>query len=260
MPTTRNTLRRGMSRMAGSAALAAVMIALPAPVEAGSTAPPDRDTLFQVSTVGALQQGLFQPAMTVARLREHGNFGLGTYEGLDGEMVVAGGTVYQVPFSGRGRIARNSQETPFAVVTFFDADRRFRVSGNVDLEGLGDAIDRRLPTTNTFYAIRVKGRFDYLQTRSVARQKKPYPSLSQALAGQRTFELRNVRGTLVGIRCPEFVGDLNVPGYHWHFITKSGKAGGHVLALDAAGIKVAVDETRNWQVQLPDTPAFNRAK
>ena len=36
-------------------------------------------------------------------------------------------------------------------------------------------------------------------------------------------------GTLVGVRCPSWVGGLNVPGYHWHFLSEDRTVGGHVL-------------------------------
>ncbi len=219
-------------------------------------APPEGDALYQLSTLQALQVGLYQPAMSIGQLREHGDFGLGTFEGLDGEMVVTQGTVFQVPFSGKARVARDSQQTPFAVVTFFDADQRFGVRRPVDVPDLNAAVDRRLPSLNDFYAVKVTGTFAYVQTRSVAKQPKPYLPLSAAVAGQRTFDLRNVKGTLVGIRSPQYVGALNVAGYHWHFITAAGKRGGHVLAMDASRLRVAVDQARAWHVELPATKAF----
>ncbi len=215
--------------------------------------------LYQVSTLGALQVGLLQPAASMQDLHAHGDFGLGTFVGLNGEMVVDRGTIFQVPFSGTARVAPAAWETPFAAVTFFDADKTFTVSKRVDATGLGAAIDRRLRATNIFYAVRVTGRFTYLQTRSVPKQSPPYQTLADVVADQRTFDLRKVKGTMVGIRAPAYVGSLNVPGYHWHFITKDGKAGGHVLAVEAKNVKVAVDATRRWTVQMPDTRAFDRA-
>lgn len=213
--------------------------------------------MYQVSTLGALQVGLYQGAEDLRELHRHGDFGLGTFTALNGEMVVDRGTIFQIPFSGRARTAKPSWETPFAVVTFFDADRTFRVKKRFDLDELGRAIDRRLSTTNIFYAVRVTGKFTFVQTRSVPKQSKPYPPLADVIAEQRTFELRHRKGTMVGIRSPEYVGSLNVPGYHWHFVTKNGRAGGHVLAVNAKGIKVAVDPTRRWKVQLPATKAFD---
>jgi hypothetical protein len=40
----------------------------------------DHSTLFQVSTTGALVQGVYNEAVTVGGLRTHGDFGLGTFE------------------------------------------------------------------------------------------------------------------------------------------------------------------------------------
>lgn len=228
-------------------------------IAAGPAQAADRDVVYQVSTVGALQAGLYQPAESVDDLLQHGDFGLGTFEGLDGEMIVTSGTVFQVPFSGVGRVARPSWETPFAVVTHFDADQRFRLRRTLDLTALGSAIDRRIASTNYFYAVKVTGRFRHLQTRSVARQSKPYAPLAAAVEGQRTFDLANVRGTLVGIRSPDFVGSMNVPGYHWHFISDDGKRGGHVLQMSAAQLRVTVDESRRWHVELPRTKAFRNS-
>lgn len=237
--------------------LIAATVFAASPLPAGSD--DDRDVMYQVSTLGALQVGLLQPAASLRDLHAHGDFGLGTFVGLNGEMVVDRATIFQVPFSGKARVAPASWETPFAMVTFFDDDRRFTVTKRVDATGLGKAIDRRLATKNIFYAVRVTGTFRYVQTRSVPKQTPPYDALADVVAQQRTFDLRSVTGTMVGIRSPQYVGSLNVPGYHWHFISKNGAAGGHVLALDAKNLTVAVDATRRWTVRLPDTKAFDRA-
>jgi acetolactate decarboxylase len=140
---------------------------------------------------------------------------------------------------------------PFAAVTFFNADQRFMVKRPVDATSLGAAIDKRLPSLNYFYAVEVTGTFRYVQTRSVPRQSKPYPGLGEVVAQQRTFDLRKVKGTLVGLRGPAFVGSLNVPGYHWHFITANGRSGGHVLALNAKRLRVAVDKKSDWTIHMP---------
>jgi acetolactate decarboxylase len=209
------------------------------------------DSLYQVSTLQALQVGLLGPATDVRALKRHGDFGLGTYVGLDGEMVVHDGTVYQIPVNGKAKVAGDRQKVPFAAVTFFNADQRFMVKRPVDATSLGAAIDKRLPSLNYFYAVEVTGTFRYVQTRSVPRQSKPYPGLGEVVAQQRTFDLRKVKGTLVGLRGPAFVGSLNVPGYHWHFITANGRSGGHVLALNAKRLRVAVDKKSDWTIHMP---------
>lgn len=226
---------------------AALSVAASAPAQPATSEGP----LYQVSTLQALQVGLLGPATDVRAVKRHGDFGLGTYVGLDGEMVINDGVVYQVPFNGKARVAGDRQKVPFAVVTHFDADQRFTVRRAVDLTTLGERIDSRLPSVNFFYAIKVTGTFDRVQTRSVPKQSKPYPGLAAVVAQQRTFTLRNVKGSMIGFRSPAYVGSLNVAGYHWHFISANGRAGGHVLAVDAAGVRVAVDETRDWQLDLP---------
>src|SRR6266700_4237965 len=81
-------------------------------------------TLFQVSTSSALVQGVYQGAVTVGVLREHGNHGLGTFEQLDGEMVVVDGGFYQVRSDGSVHPVGDDVLTPFAAVTPFEPDRQ----------------------------------------------------------------------------------------------------------------------------------------
>ena len=58
-------------------------------------------TVFQVSTSGALVAGVYDREVSVRTLLEHGDFGLGTFADLDGEMVVVDGRAYQIKGSGR---------------------------------------------------------------------------------------------------------------------------------------------------------------
>jgi alpha-acetolactate decarboxylase len=76
-------------------------------------------TLFQVSTSGALVAGLYEKEVDVKSILEHGDFGLGTFANLDGEMVVLDGRVYQVQGTGRVSEASPDAGAPFAVVTRF---------------------------------------------------------------------------------------------------------------------------------------------
>src|SRR5215813_5470562 len=78
--------------------------------------------VFQVSTLDALSLGIFQGAVSFGHLREHGNFGLGTFDGLDGEMVALDGRFYQIRSDGSVSRVENTNTTPFAVVTNFYTD------------------------------------------------------------------------------------------------------------------------------------------
>lgn len=219
----------------------------------------DRDLLFQRSTLDALLCGLYQGTLSVADLLAQGDFGLGTFDSLDGEMVVLDGTCYRVAASGAVDVVGTQESTPFAQVTFFDPDQPVMFEQDMDLAGLIRLLDGVLPSPNLPYAIRMDGRFPYLKTRSVPRQTPPFGPLAQVVAHQTTFELRDVEGTLVGFRMPAFVAGLNLPGYHFHFLTADRTAGGHVLDFRSQARLVTVDITPRYMVSLPDTPEFLQA-
>lgn len=214
------------------------------------------DRLFQTSLIDALLAGEYSGVMTVGNLRRHGDFGLGTFHRLDGEMVVLDGVVYQVSADGRVRIALDHETTPFAAVAFFDPDRDLELSGVTSLEALGQSLDGRLPSLNWFYALRIEATVDSITVRSVPPQDPPYPVLAEVVGHQSVWTRREVRGTLVGLRCPAFVKGINVPGYHWHFISEERDFGGHVLDVTLNRFTVAVDRIPDWSVTLPDTTGF----
>jgi acetolactate decarboxylase len=219
----------------------------------------DRETLYQVSTLGALKAGFYDGTVTYDELAEHGGCGLGTFEGLDGEMVALDGDFYQIKMDGKAYEVAGSSITPYALVTFFDEDIEAQPGEGLDYEGLKAFMDGLLPSRNIFYAIKVEGKFEHVQARSVPSQVKPYPPLSEAIAHQAVFEFDNVEGTMVGFWCPSYIGDINASGYHLHFITSDRTAGGHVLDTRLGDVRVYIDETPDFLMQLPDTEEFFEA-
>jgi len=234
-------------------------LALAALVLAGCAAPPDREVLWQTATVGALLEGVYDGEVTPAELLQHGDLGLGTFNALDGEMVVVDGAVYQV--AGDGTVHRPPPETPtpFAAVTFFDTDRVLTADGPLEFDDLKVLIDRTAPAGNLPLAIRITGTFAYVKTRSVPRQTRPYPRLVEVTREQPTFEFRQTRGVMVGFRCPQYVEGINVPGYHLHFLTRDRTGGGHVLELVVHAVRIEIDETPALHVALPTSKAFGAA-
>ncbi|NTV27563.1 MAG: acetolactate decarboxylase [Methanothrix sp.] len=214
------------------------------------------DTLFQTSTIGALMNGLYDGTMTFKDLGSYGDFGIGTFEALDGEMVGLDGQFYQVKSDGVAYIVNDSMKTPFAEVTFFEPEEVMTLNGTSNLTKVENYLDSKLVTKNIFYAIKIDGTFDYIKTRSVPAQKKPYPTLSEAVKGQKVFEFTNVSGTLVGFRCPDFVKGVNVPGYHMHFITRDRSAGGHLLDFALENASVMVDNLSEFEMDLPNSEDF----
>jgi acetolactate decarboxylase len=215
-------------------------------------------TLYQVSTAGALVEGVYQGAVSVGLLREHGDFGLGTFENLDGEMVVLDGSVYRVTSDGAVHAVDDDVLTPFAVVTRLDAHAATVVDLPVDLAELEGVLDGLRPSDNVFFAVRVDGEFDRVHVRAACRTA-PGVRLVDATADQAEFELEAVAGTVVGFWSPPYASGFEVAGYHLHFLTADRTAGGHVLALSGSRLAVQLQEEGDVHLALPDTTAFRDA-
>jgi acetolactate decarboxylase len=218
-----------------------------------------RSELFQTSTIDALLQGVYDGEMTVGELRNHGDFGIGTFNGADGEMIVLAGRCFQIASDGKARRMSDDVRTPFATVTDFTPDLTIDVTDRLTLGELEKKIDAALPGANWFYAIRVTGRFETLKARSVPRQKPPYPPLTEVVKTQPVFGFQDVEGTLVGFRCPAFAKGLNVTGYHLHFLNHEETAGGHVLACVLHQGKIEIAIKREIRLSLPATRQFSQA-
>ncbi|MHC1756974.1 MAG: acetolactate decarboxylase [Methanosarcina sp.] len=216
----------------------------------------ETDVLYQVSTIDALLQGVYDGVLPVSELETHGDFGIGTFDGLEGEMLALDGNYYQIKIDGIAYPVSGEMLTPFATVTYFETDESFRLEKPVNLTELEDFLDLNLPSENLFYAVRVDGNFSYIKARSVPRQEKPYPKLADAVSTQSVFEFENISGTLVGFRAPEYVKGVNVPGYHLHFITADRSAGGHVLDLKMENGDTALDITSAFFMELPASGDF----
>ncbi len=209
------------------------------------------ETFTQVSTIDAILEGIYDGVISYGDLKTYGNFGIGTFEGLDGEMVAFRNDFYQIKADGVAYEVSDSMTTPFAQMVFFDVDETIKLSDGINMENLGDYIDIHLPTENIFYAIKIEGTFDYVKTRSVPGQTKPYPPLIEVTANQPIFEFNDIEGTIVGFRCPPYMEGLGVPGYHLHFLTDDRDAGGHVLEIDVNQATATLDHTSELFVILP---------
>jgi len=219
----------------------------------------ESDSIFQTSTIDALMEGVYDGDFTFGELKKHGDFGLGTLNDLDGEMIGLDGVFYQVRSDGKVFVVPDTARTPFAAVTFFDADKSVTLTKPLGCRELESYIETLLPSKNILYAIRVEGSFDKVKTRSVPKQKKPFPPLTEAVKRQTYFELNNVRGAMAGFWFPGYVKDINVAGFHLHFITEDRQAGGHVLDCTVSNVKIEIDYSRDLDVSLPETSDFYNA-
>jgi acetolactate decarboxylase len=220
----------------------------------------DRDVLYQVSTLDALLAGVFDRACSVGDLLRHGDIGLGCFEAVDGEMVVLDGKAWQIDETGAVREARAFMGTPFAAVTYFDRDRELKIDQPMDIKALTALLDSKLLSRNFFTMIRLDGDFEYMKTRSVPRQQKPYPRLLEVSTNQSVFEYQNSKGTLVALFCPYFAAGANMAGWHFHYLADARDGGGHVLNFRLTRGTLALDDTPRYFMSLPEQGPYAQTK
>lgn len=208
--------------------------------------------LVQIGVIDALLAGGFDGSVAVRELPRLGDLGLGTFDALDGEMVVLDGAVFQVPSSGHVRRADPRVTTPFAQLVRFKPGPALTLPADVGLKDLEAWLDLALGDTSLFGAARVEGVFTALKARSVPRQVRPYRPLAEVAKEQSVFEFSQVRGTLIGLRGPDYVRGLGVPGWHWHFLTSDRTRGGHVLDLTLGTGTVRLASQRRLELLLPE--------
>jgi acetolactate decarboxylase len=216
------------------------------------------DALVQFSLLAALAAGDYDDGVSLAEVKKHGDFGLGTFDRLDGEMILLDGEVYQVLADSRVRRRDDQGASPFATVTFFTEDGRFDDVSAATLVELDHWCDRHLPNPQIPVAIRLHAEFEELTLRSAPPQSPPYRPLAEVIDQQVTWQRRNVRGTLIGFRCPEWMGTLNVAGYHWHFLSDDRTIGGHVLKCKFEGATMTYDECATVTIHLPESESFEK--
>jgi acetolactate decarboxylase len=217
-----------------------------------------RSTLYQVSTANALVEGIYEGAIRVSTLRKHGDLGLGTFENLDGEMVILDGQFFQIRSDGSVTEAKGDALSPFAVVTHFKSDTTVDLPICPDLNSLCAQFDQLRHTDNFFFALRVDGTFDYVRTRAMCKIEEGVP-LVKAAAIQPEFEFHNISGTLVGFWTPEYAKNLNIPGYHLHFLSKDHTSGGHLLQCHGKQLRLQIQREGNYRIAFPENNDFINA-
>jgi acetolactate decarboxylase len=206
--------------------------------------------LYQVSTIDALLAGVYDGEISLKTLKNYGNFGIGTFDGLDGEMVFIDKVFYKIKSNGKVCKVSDDEKTPFASVCNFNYDFFFNLEKSADFKSLKEILNTKISNKNIFYAVKMNGDFEYVKTRSVPKQKKPYPELIEVTKNQPEFYTENIKGTIIGFYCPKFVKGVNVAGYHLHFLSEDNTFGGHVLEFKARNGYVEIDAINEFLMVL----------
>ncbi|MFC1511598.1 acetolactate decarboxylase [Candidatus Latescibacterota bacterium] len=214
-----------------------------------------KDTVIQVSILDALLARKFDGCLPCRELLKYGDLGIGTYDRMDGEMIVVDANLYQAKADGKVYTPDPDNRTPFATVCRFDPDQTWTLSESTNLEAMKKEIDEKVSNQNVHCAIRVEGYFSYMKTHSLQIQSKPFPPTVEVVKGCVQREMKDVSGMIVGFRSPPYVRGIGDPGYHLHFISDERTQGGHVLAFVMDRGTCAVDICSNHLVILPEDGA-----
>ena len=220
----------------------------------------ERERINQVALLQSLAQGYLGGTVKVKELRAVGDTGIGTFEGLNGEMIVLDGIVYQALGDGRVVVADDQGAVPYATVTMFDDDVSLDLTNVTDKAAFEAVLNRAVKEygENSFYMVKMKGEFSSILFRSEYGSQPPYPTLLEALKGKQTeFTAKNIKGTLVGLYCPNYMGGLNTPGWHFHFISDDRTRGGHILELSLKKGTVQFDKTDKFTMMIPNDKHFH---
>lgn len=214
------------------------------------------DTVYQHGTLAMLIPGLFDGTLPVSRLLEHGDSGIGTCAGLDGEMVVLGGHAYTIRRDGTVEELAGDVTVPFATV-HFDAPKFSLPLKGQDFVQVKQTLLAAKPLENVFFAVKITGTFAKMKTRTVFKQEKPYPGLNAVADQQAVFEGKNTQGTVIGYFAPELFQGVASSGFHLHYLSDDHQLGGHILDLTVGEATAYLQPFADFQLHLPlENPDF----
>ena len=231
------------------------VLALSAFIITGCSCVKDTESLNQVSLLQGLTLWDYYGSKTIKELKWLWNIGLGTFDGLNWELIMLDWVVYRANDKLEIEVPSDDESIPFANVTFFDNDEEYELSNISSIDDLKALLDQKVDKlgNNRFYMVAISWTFNTMHIRSEKKQSEPYKTLVEVLRVDQTEKkLSDVEWTVVALYTPSYMSDLNAAGWHLHFITKDRKIGGHVLGLDLNKETVIWDYTNNFKLHLPD--------
>ena len=233
----------------------------PAPLQEINMANQNTGKFYQVSTLQALALGFSKSVITVEELLQHGNLGLGTFEDVDGEMIVLDGNCYRAQNNGDVVAAESDRGVPFAAVCHFDSSKSEELGKMDTIEQLKNWLSLRIEEDyglNSMYAVRIDGEFSKVDARSESGTKAHHVTLKDALSvTQKAFIFENIKGSLVCVYYPDYMDGINASGWHLHFLSEDKKHGGHVFDVSLNQGTADFCRITSVEVRIPDTPAFD---
>ncbi|MEL6561662.1 MAG: acetolactate decarboxylase [Bacteroidota bacterium] len=210
----------------------------------------------------AFMSGFYEGEFTLSELLEKGDFGLGTFNNLQGEMIVLGGKVYRATADGLAKTVTDPfVKTPSAMVTFFKADKEIQLM-NLNRDKLIEWITENLDTERAMNALKISGSFETLKARSQHPVLgKPFPEIEDVVKNMVYHDLENTEGTLVGFQLPPYLDNINYPGLHFHYVSNKSKlVGGCAPAFHIQFATLSVMKLHSFSVDVPQTRDYDKLK
>ncbi len=208
--------------------------------------------IVQAGWFDSFAAGGFKGFTVVESVSNGAAIGLGTFEGVDGELIILDGKAYRASYDGKVEIMEGSATTPFAIASKMDPDWTLEIEKGTGPALFSAELDKLANAPGAFLAIKGEASFETLKLRAPPGAQKPYPQLSEVIAKQRIFELKGISGTLIGFKTPPAYKGMNAPGYHFHFISDDKSIGGHVLDFKAIGGKASIQRCDSVKLLLPE--------
>ncbi len=218
-------------------------------------------SLFLCAPISALDDGVYRQRIPLKTIREHGDFAAGTFDDLDGELVMLDGRTYQLTAGGHVNEVGDDATTPFACVTYFEPISHDDLTVEMEWGDFRDWIMDLLPSPNLVYALRIEGRFAEVtvDARSAPATEVPdVVAVDDAEAGVRrgaaapaVVTFTEVDGVLAGFYTPGYLRSLNRPGLHLNFLSADRGRGGHLLECRPRQARAQVQFLTGVELGLP---------
>ncbi len=217
--------------------------------------------MYQVSTLQALALGYSRAVISVGELLQEGNTGLGTFEDVNGEMIVMDGRCFRADQDGQVTEITHETGVPFAAVAKLYGEQEFMLKDMPDITSVRQELTRKIEERfglNSMHVVRIDGVFEKLDARSEAPYRSHHISLKEILGkNQRAFLFEKVCGSLIGVYFPDYMDGINMPGWHLHFLSEDRSKGGHVFDVSIREGSVKVDKITRIEINLPKEAAFD---
>lgn len=211
------------------------------------------DQVWHYSVIEAMRRGIYEGTYAVKDLKAHGDFGLGTFNHLNGELIALDGIIYRIAPSGKVEVAGDSLKSPFTALSFFNTDQTKTIRFSGTFEELQDSIGRMLPSLNIAYAIKVDTEWENITVGGANPiSGTDTTALATLMKTRPQYDAKGITGTMVGFFTPALMSNIDLSPFHFHFISSDKKLAGHLMSgtIKNAEIVVYLDQKIGYEIEL----------